>query len=31
MGFNGLLDFNGHTLTYRSYASGTSDSRPEFF
>lgn len=26
MGFNGLLDFNGHTLTYRSYASGTSDS-----
>ncbi len=25
MGFDGLLDFNGHTLTYRSYASGTSD------
>lgn len=25
MGFDGLLNFNGHTLTYRSYASGTSE------
>lgn len=26
MGFDGRLDFNSHTLTYRSYASETSDS-----